>query len=86
MLIFLFPAQPCISVGNVAQLSVDLVVNTLKLSRVGYICDTSLLPLVGNDPFDHTGSAGHLHTAGEGTCTCTCTHIVRLIALGTGRG
>ena len=62
----LVPSQPCVSVGNVAQLTVDLLINTLKLVRVGYLDDDSLLPLVGNDAFDHTRPAGHMHTAGEG--------------------
>lgn len=52
--------------GNVAQLTVDLLINTLKLSRVGYLDDESLLPLVGNDAFDHTGPPGCMHTSGEG--------------------
>ena len=58
--------QPCISVGNVGQLAVDLLINSLRLGRVGYLHDPSLLPLVGNDAFDHTPQSGHLHTAAEG--------------------
>ncbi len=57
--------------GNVAQLAVDLLINTLKLPRVGYLDDDSLLPLVGNDAFDHTGLSGHMHTAGEGDILIT---------------
>ena len=66
-------SQPCISVGNVGQLTVDLIINSLKLDRVGYLQDPALLPLVGNDAFDHTTHAGqgHLHTAAEGGCTYT---------------
>ena len=66
-------SQPCISVGNVGQLTVDLIINTLKLDRVGYLQDPGLLPLVGNDAFDHTTHTGqgHLHTATEGGCVYT---------------
>jgi len=66
-------SQPCISVGNVGQLTVDLIINTLKLDRVGYLQDPGLLPLVGNDAFDHTTHTGqgHLHTAAEGGCVYT---------------
>lgn len=52
--------------GNVPQLTVDLYINTLKLPRVGYLEDDSLLPVVGNDAFDHTRPSGHLHTSAEG--------------------
>lgn len=58
--------QPSISVGNVGQLTVDLLINTLKLPRVGYLKDPALLPLVGNDAFDHTHPSGYLHTSAEG--------------------
>ncbi len=53
--------------GNVGQLTVDLLVNTLKLARVGYLDHMAILPLVGNDAFDHTQPTGHLHTSAEGT-------------------
>ena len=66
MVYFFF--QPCISVGNVGQLAVDLVVSTLGLQRVGWIQDTALLPIVGNDAFDHTPGRGYLHTSAEGKC------------------
>ena len=62
------PPKPSVSVGNVAQLAVDLLISSLRLSRVGWLRDPALLPLVGNDAFDHTPSrrAGYLHTAAEG--------------------
>lgn len=52
--------------GNVGQLTVDLVINTLQLPRVGYLDHPAILPLVGNDAFDHTPSSGFLHTSAEG--------------------
>ena len=52
--------------GNVGQLTVDLIVNSLRMPRVGYLDHPAILPLVGNDAFDHTQPAGFLHTAAEG--------------------
>ena len=63
---FSLSCQPSISVGNVGQLTVDLLVNTLQLPRVGYLNDPAILPLVGNDAFDHTRPSGYLHTSAEG--------------------
>ena len=56
--------QPCVSVGNVAQLAVDLFINSLQLSRVGHLHHASVLPLVGSSAFSHTTHC--LHTAAEG--------------------
>lgn len=53
--------------GNVGQLAVDVLINSLRLERVGYLHHPGLLPLVGNDAFDHTPQTGHLHTTAEGT-------------------
>ncbi|XP_046356589.1 proteasome assembly chaperone 2-like [Haliotis rufescens] len=44
---------PCVSVGNVGQLTADLVISTLWMERVGYIYHDSILPMVGNNPFAH---------------------------------
>jgi len=35
------------SLGNVGQLSADLLISTLKMSKVGYIDDDALLPAIG---------------------------------------
>ena len=48
------------------QLSVDILINTLKLQHVGYIYDPGLLPLVGNDVYGHIKQPGSLHTSCEG--------------------
>ncbi|KAK3608034.1 hypothetical protein CHS0354_031020 [Potamilus streckersoni] len=40
-----------VSVGNVGQLSADLLISTLSMKRIGYIHHESILPMVGNDPF-----------------------------------
>ena len=52
--------------GNVGQLAVDLLINSLQLKRVGYLHHPGLLPLVGNDAFDHIPQTGHLHMTAEG--------------------
>ncbi|KAM3857984.1 proteasome assembly chaperone 2 [Diretmus argenteus] len=58
--------MPAIAVGNVGQLAVDLIVSTLKMSRVGYIHTDCLIPMVGNNPyFTCTEDAEELHTAAE---------------------
>ena len=56
--------QPCVSVGNVAQLASDLLINTLKMERVGHLYDQCLLPLVCQSAFDH--NTGELSTGAEG--------------------
>ena len=59
--------QPAISVGNVGQLAIDLLIYNLDLKRVGYLYDSSILPLVGNDPFTSTRrQEGSLVTSAEG--------------------
>lgn len=56
--------QPCVSVGNVAQLTSDLLITTLKMKCVGYLYDQCLLPLVCQSAFDH--NSGVLSTSAEG--------------------
>ncbi|KAL5499441.1 hypothetical protein EMCRGX_G010857 [Ephydatia muelleri] len=68
---------PCVSVGNVPQLAVDLIINTLRLSRAGYLRHPGLLPLVGNDAFDHLKSPGHLHLSTE----VYCSHELKLAVI-----
>jgi len=47
---------PCMSVGNVGQLAIDLIVNTLELPRVGFLDSAYVLPVIGNDAFsNHSG-------------------------------
>ncbi|XP_072169307.1 proteasome assembly chaperone 2-like [Diadema setosum] len=58
--------MPAISVGNVGQLACDLLIHTLKLTKVGCLHDHSLEPLCGNDAFLSTGvSSGILVTSTE---------------------
>ncbi|XP_074644976.1 proteasome assembly chaperone 2-like [Tubulanus polymorphus] len=42
---------PAVSVGNVGQLAVDVIISTLNAKRIGYIYTNCILPVVGNDPY-----------------------------------
>ncbi|KAJ1726629.1 hypothetical protein LPJ61_005057 [Coemansia biformis] len=44
---------PSVSIGNVPQLAVDLLVNTLQATRIGIIDSPSTLPVSGPSGFDH---------------------------------
>ena len=62
-----FSTQPTVSVGNVAQLTVDLLVSTLAMNRTGYILHESILPMCGNNPFASNKDKGcDLCTSCEG--------------------
>lgn len=42
---------PALSIGNVGQLAVDLMVASTSAERIGYLDDPHVLPCVGNDAF-----------------------------------
>ncbi|XP_074843595.1 proteasome assembly chaperone 2 isoform X1 [Carettochelys insculpta] len=42
---------PAVSVGNVGQLAVDLVISTFDMLKVGYFYTDCLVPMVGNNPY-----------------------------------
>ncbi|KAL4279540.1 hypothetical protein GQ457_03G000370 [Hibiscus cannabinus] len=42
---------PALSIGNVGQLAVDLLVSSMKAERIGYLDDPFVLPCVGNDAY-----------------------------------
>ncbi|KAL8182339.1 UNVERIFIED_CONTAM: Proteasome assembly chaperone 2 [Gekko kuhli] len=46
--------MPAVSVGNVGQLAVDLVISTLGMTKVGYFYTDCLVPMVGNNPYATT--------------------------------
>ncbi|XP_058033014.1 proteasome assembly chaperone 2 isoform X3 [Ahaetulla prasina] len=46
--------MPAVSVGNVGQLAIDLVISTLHMPRVGYFYTDCLVPMVGNNPYATT--------------------------------
>lgn len=53
---------PAVSVGNVGQLAADLLINSLKLEKLGYVWHGSVIPVAGGDPF---GSSGTVSTGCE---------------------
>ncbi|XP_065078032.1 proteasome assembly chaperone 2-like [Ochlerotatus camptorhynchus] len=44
---------PSVSVGNVAQLATDLLIETLKLEKIGLLWHPALIPIVGPPAYDH---------------------------------
>lgn len=46
--------QPAVSVGNVGQLAVDLIISTLDMVRVGHFHTDCLIPMVGNNPYSRS--------------------------------
>ncbi|KAL8612428.1 hypothetical protein ACOMHN_008413 [Nucella lapillus] len=44
---------PMVSVGNVGQLTADLIISTLWMDRIGYIWHDAITPAIGNNPFAH---------------------------------
>jgi proteasome assembly chaperone 2 len=42
---------PALSIGNVGQLAVDLLVSSLRTEKIGYLDDPYVLPCVGNDAY-----------------------------------
>ncbi|MED6150639.1 hypothetical protein PIB30_074351 [Stylosanthes scabra] len=42
---------PALSIGNVGQLTADLMVSSMDAERVGYLDDPYVLPCVGNDAY-----------------------------------
>ncbi|KAF5751135.1 proteasome assembly chaperone 2 [Tripterygium wilfordii] len=42
---------PALSIGNVGQLAVDLLVSSSRAERVGFLDDPNILPCVGNDAY-----------------------------------
>uniref|UniRef100_A0A5B7BBR8 Proteasome assembly chaperone 2 n=1 Tax=Davidia involucrata TaxID=16924 RepID=A0A5B7BBR8_DAVIN len=42
---------PALSIGNVGQLAVDLLISSTRAERIGYLDDPNVLPCVGNDAY-----------------------------------
>ncbi|KAK4800118.1 hypothetical protein SAY86_025483 [Trapa natans] len=42
---------PALSIGNVGQLAVDLLITTLRAERIGFLDDPFVLPCIGNDAY-----------------------------------
>jgi len=47
---------PSVSVGNVGQLAVDVILATIKPTLVSQVHQPSLIPLVGSDPLSDSGN------------------------------
>ncbi|XP_071717482.1 uncharacterized protein [Rutidosis leptorrhynchoides] len=45
---------PALSIGNVGQLAVDLLIASTKAERIGYLDDRNILPCIGNDAYTPT--------------------------------
>lgn len=52
------------SVGNIGQLAVDLLISSLQLVKFARLDHPVFLPVVGSDPYSHREAAG-LTTAAE---------------------
>ncbi|XP_059647735.1 uncharacterized protein LOC132294031 [Cornus florida] len=50
---------PALSIGNVGQLAVDLLISSTRAERIGFLDDPNVLPCVGNDAYCPT-PLGHL--------------------------
>jgi hypothetical protein len=59
------PHQPAVAFFNVGELAADALIATLGAPLAGRLGDPNLLPVAGNDAFDHAGAAGELATALE---------------------
>ncbi|KAJ3047711.1 Proteasome assembly chaperone 2, partial [Rhizophlyctis rosea] len=53
------------SIGNVAQLAIDILIATLSYTRIGYLDSPYLTPVVGNDAYAEDKLEGHVNTACE---------------------
>ncbi|KAJ1190871.1 hypothetical protein NDU88_000190 [Pleurodeles waltl] len=56
---------PAVSVGNVGQLAVDLIISTLKMVKVGYFHTDCLVPMAGSDPYADLGANSKLSINAE---------------------
>lgn len=61
--------MPALSIGNVGQLAVDLLVSSSSARRVAYLDEPSVLPCAGNDAFG-PDAVGDLALALEGWVLC----------------
>ena len=59
-------SQPSVSVGNVGQLSMDLIIGSLMGEKVGCLYHDAILPFAGPHPFQ-LHSSPTLSTSCEGS-------------------
>ena len=67
--------QPALSIGNMGQLAVDLLISSSRARRVAYLDEPSVLPCAGNDAFG-PDAVGDLALALEGWVLDPCCHSV----------
>ena len=61
--LFYFLCQPAVSVGNVGQLSVDLLISSLQPVKIAKLDHPVFVPVVGSDPYNQEGKG--IMTAAE---------------------
>lgn len=44
---------PCCTVGNVSQLSTDLIISSLNMEKVGVVWDPAIIPVIGPPAYQH---------------------------------
>lgn len=62
------------SIGNVGQLTMDLITSSLSPNcyHIGYLHDPCILPVVGNDALvESSSSSGKLNVSAEGLFICS---------------
>lgn len=61
---------PSVSVGNIGQLAIDLLISSLQLEKIGTVWSTALIPIIGTDPYntnsDLLSTACELYTSPGG--------------------
>ena len=67
--------QSALSIGNVGQLAVNLLISSSRARRVAYLDEPSVLPCAGNDAFG-PDAVGDLALALEGWVLDPCCHSV----------
>nr|XP_033325997.1 proteasome assembly chaperone 2 [Megalopta genalis]XP_033325998.1 proteasome assembly chaperone 2 [Megalopta genalis] len=65
---------PSVAVGNVGQLSIDLLISTLNLQKIGSMWSSMFLPIIGHDPYDKKSNS--LCTAADFYLETTCKIIL----------
>ncbi len=71
-----YSLQPAVSCGNVGQMAVDVIINTLVVDadivRVGFLWSCHSLPVAGNNAFSTSGSKRKQPTS---TSTALCVNL-----------
>ncbi|XP_076661283.1 proteasome assembly chaperone 2 [Halictus rubicundus] len=65
---------PSVAVGNVGQLSIDLLISSLNLQKIGSMWSSLFLPIIGHDPYNK--QCNSLCTAADFYLGATCKIIL----------